>query len=385
MTGNNGEIRPLKIDIPQSQLDDLKTRLSLARFPENAPTDGWRQGIPLDYVRELTAYWHDSYDWRRCEKALNGYHHFITKIDGLDIHFMHIKSPRKDAKPLILTHGWPGSFIEFMDVIGPLSDPDTHNQPDAPAFDLVIPSLPGYGFSGKPTEAGWGAERTAKAWDVLMTRLGYDRYFAQGGDWGLLVTCMIGVQNQGHCAGIHVNLVVVGPPNEDIIQSLTPKEAASIAHFTKYQQEGAGYAEIQRTKPQTLGYALADSPVGQMAWIIEKFQGWTDESENSPEKKFTRDHLLDNVMIYWLTNSGASSARFYWESFGNPNLDKIHIPSGCSIFPNELMSPSRRWAEMRFKNLSYWSDAEQGGHFAAMEQSEIFIEEIRNCFSTMTL
>lgn len=378
----NDAIRPFKIDIAQSQIDDLNTRLSMARFPEKSPADGWEQGIPLDYMRELTDYWRGEYDWRRCEKTLNQYDHFLTEIDGLDIHFMHIKSPRSDAKPMIMTHGWPGSILEFIDVIEPLTNP---SDADTPAYHLVIPSLPGYGFSGRPADTGWGAERTAKAWDVLMVRLGYNRYFAQGGDWGSLVTCMLGVQNQGHCAGIHINLVVVGPPSEDIVQTLTPDEMASLAHFAKYQTQGAGYAEIQRTKPQTLGYALSDSPTGQMAWIVEKFHGWSGQNHGTPEAKFSRDHLIDNVMIYWLTNSAASSARFYWESFGNPNIDPIHIPSGCSIFPHEIMTPSKRWAQTRFKDLRYYGVANDGGHFAAMEQPEIFVHEIRQCFANMSL
>lgn len=378
----NDAIRPFEISIPQSQLDDVQNRLAHTRLPEAATADGWEQGVPLDYMRALTAYWRDEYDWRRCENALNRYDHFITEIDGLDIHFMHIKSPRSDAKPMIMTHGWPGSILEFMDVIEPLTNPSDN---DAPAFHLVLPSLPGYGFSGKPSETGWGAERTAKAWDVLMVRLGYDRYFAQGGDWGSLVTCAIGVQDRGHCSALHVNLVVVGPPSDAILQSLTPDEMASLAHFGEYQSKGSGYAEIQRTKPQTLGYALADSPVGQMAWIVEKFQGWSDVQADNPEASFSRDRLLDNVMLYWLTNSAASSARFYWESFANPNIDPIHIPSGCSIFPHEIMAPSRRWAETRFKNLSYWGEAKEGGHFAAMEQPEIFVDEICGCFSKLSL
>ena len=378
----NDEIRPFEISISQSALDDLQLRLANARFPEASPVDGWEQGIPLDYVQQLASYWRDTYDWRKCESALNQYDHFLTEIDGLDIHFMHITSPRSDARPLIMTHGWPGSILEFMDVIEPLTNP---SDSDTPAYHLIIPSLPGYGFSGRPTETGWGAERIAKAWDILMLRLGYDRYFAQGGDWGSLVTCMIGVQNHGHCAGLHVNLIVVGPPNEEIIQNLSPTEMASLADFTDYQSKGAGYAEIQRTKPQTLGYALADSPVGQMAWIIEKFQGWTDAKADNPEAAFDRDRLLDNVMLYWLTNSGASSARFYWESFASPNIEPIHIPSGCSIFPHEFLRPSRRWAETRFKNLSYWGEAEKGGHFAAMEQPAIFVNEIRACFDNMSL
>ena len=377
-------IQDFKIDISKKELDDLDIRLRHIRWPDPEPVDDWSQGIPLDYVKTVAGYWRTEYDWRHCQDALNQYTHHMTEIDGVDIHFMHIRSPEENARPMIMTHGWPGSIIEFMDVIGPLTDPVAHGGDAKDAYHLVIPSLPGYGFSGKPTETGWGAERIAAAWDVLMQRLGYDRYFAQGGDWGALVTSAIGVQDKGHCAGIHVNLVVVGPPPEAVMTSPTAEEQASLAHFAAYQTEGAGYAEIQRTKPQTLGYGLADSAVGQMAWIIEKFQGWT-EAGTVPDESFDCDRLLDNVMIYWLNNAGASSARLYRESFGNPNTDPITIPSGCSIFPNEIMAPSRRWAEKRFKNLKYWGEAERGCHFAAMEVPELFVQEVRSCFSEMEL
>lgn len=377
-------IRDYKIDIQQTVLDDLQARLAMTRFPDKEPVDDWSQGIPLAYVEDVAAYWRDSYDWRRCEKALNQYPHYITEIDGVDIHFMHIRSPEPDARPLLMTHGWPGSIIEFMDVIGPLTDPVAHGGEAKDAYHLVTPSLPGYGFSGKPTKTGWGIETIAKAWDILMTRLGYDRYFAQGGDWGALVTSTIGVQNLGHCAGIHINLVVVGAPPEEVMKNPTPEEQASFKRFAAYQTQGGGYAEIQRTKPQTLGYGLADSPVGQMAWVLEKFQGWADGG-SSPDDSFDRDRLLDNVMLYWLNNAGASSARLYQESFAGPNVNPVEMPSGCSIFPNEIMTPSRRWAEQRFKNLLYWSEPDKGGHFAAMEVPEIFLQEVRGCFGNMQL
>ncbi len=378
------DIRDFQIDIPQSALDDLQVRLESVRWPDPEPVDDWSQGIPLAYVQQVTDYWRESYDWRRCEVALNQYSHHTTAIDGVDIHFMHIRSPEADARPLIMTHGWPGSIVEFMDVIGPLTDPVAHGGDAGDAYHLVIPSLPGYGFSGKPTETGWGAEKIAHVWDVLMTRLGYDRYFAQGGDWGALVTSAIGVQNIGHCAGIHINLVVVGTPPDEVMKNPTPEEQASLARFTEYQTQGGGYAEIQRTKPQTLGYGLADSPVGQMAWVLEKFQGWSDGAM-TPDDSFDRDRLLDNIMLYWLNNAGASSARLYRESFGNPNVDPVDLATGCSIFPNEIMAPSRRWAEQRFKNLQYWGEADKGGHFAAMEVPELFINEVRGCFGQMEL
>ena len=380
----SNEIRDFRIDIPKTALDDLDIRLRHVRWPDPEPVDDWSQGIPLDYVKTIVDHWRTSYDWKRCQDALNQYSHHLTEIDGVDIHFMHIRSPETDARPLIMTHGWPGSIIEFMDVIGPLTDPVAYGGEAKDAYHLVLPSLPGYGFSGKPTTTGWGLEKIAKAWDTLMTRLGYDRYFAQGGDWGGMVTSVIGAQNLGHCAGVHVNLVVVGQPSEEIMTNPTPQEQASLAHFALYQSQGAGYAEIQRTRPQTLGYGLADSPVGQMAWIMEKFQGWSDDAK-APDENFDCDHLLDNVMIYWLNIAGASSARLYRESFGAPNVDPVTIPSGCSIFPNEIITPSRRWAEQRFKDLRHWGEPEKGGHFAAMEVPELFVQEVRSCFGAMEL
>lgn len=378
------EIRDFSIDISKPELDDLDIRLRHTRWPDPEPVDDWSQGIPLDYVKSLADYWRSDYDWGRCQAALSQYPHHVTTIDGVAIHFMHVRSPEPGARPMIMTHGWPGSIVEFMDVIGPLTDPVAHGGNAEDAYHLVIPSLPGYGFSGKPEVTGWGAEKIAASWDELMQRLGYDRYFAQGGDWGALVTSAMGVQNLGHCAAIHINLVVVGAPPAEMMKDLTAEEQASLARFAAYQTQGAGYAEIQRTKPQTLGYGLADSPVGQMAWIVEKFQGWSDGA-HTPDDSFDRDRLLDNVMLYWLNNAGASSARLYRESFGDPNMDPILMPSGCSIFPNEIMTPSRRWAETRFKDLRYWGEPERGGHFAAMEVPELFVTEVRSCFQEMQL
>ncbi len=378
------EIRDFKVDIPKKELNDLDIRLRHIRWPDPEPVDDWSQGIPLDYVRKVSNYWRNEYDWSRCQDALNKYPHHLTEIDGVDIHFMHIRSPEAEARPVIMTHGWPGSIVEFMEVIGPLTDPVAHGGEAKDAYHLVIPSLPGYGFSGKPRETGWGIEKIAKVWDELMGRLGYDRYFAQGGDWGGMTTSVIGAQNLGRCAGIHVNFVIVGPPSAEIMKNPTKQEQSALAHFADYQSQGAGYGEIQRTKPQTLGYGLADSPVGQMAWILEKFQGWSDSS-TTPDDSFDRDRLLDNVMLYWLNNAGASSARLYRESFGNPNVDPITMPSACSVFPNEIVAPSRRWAEQRFKNIRYWNEPERGGHFAAMEVPNIFVDEVRSGFREMEL
>jgi epoxide hydrolase len=365
--------RPFKIDIPESQLDDLRARLALARFPEKETVADWDQGIPLAYVKDVAAYWAEGYDWRRCEATMNALPNFLIELDGLDIHFIHVRSANRQARPLLLTHGWPGSVLEFMDVIGPLSDD----------FHLVIPSLPGYAFSGKPSETGWGIDRIARVWNDLMLALGYSRYFAQGGDWGSAITSEIGSQNLGYCAGIHVNMVV-GPLPSPLPDDLTDFEKAALARASWYQEKDTGYSIQQSTRPQTLGYGLADSPVGQMAWILEKFHGWTD-CNGDPESVISRDHLLDNVMLYWLTNSAASSARLYWHSFRTFRGSEVHIPAGCSLYPMELFRLSRRWAEKRYTNIVHWNELPKGGHFAAMEQPELFVSELRTCFNAMTL
>ncbi len=380
-------VRDLTIDIGEDVLDDLKARLALTRFPDKETVDDWDQGIPLAYVEELVAYWRDSYDWRRCEAALNAYPNHLVEIDGVDIHCLHIRSKEAGARPLLLTHGWPGSVLEFMDVIGPLTDPVAHGGTAEDAYHLVIPSLPGYGFSGKPKVTGWSIEKIAETWHELMTALGYDAWFAQGGDWGAMVTSAIGAQDKGGCKGIHVNMIVAAPPPE-VMQDPTEEEKAAMARLALYRAKGAGYSSQQSTKPQTLGYALADSPSGQMAWIVEKFHDWSDcgpENGGHPENVFSRDHLLDNVMLYWLNNAGASSGRLYWHSFAQPNLDPITIPSGCSLFPHEIMRASRRWAETRFKNIVHFNSVERGGHFAAMERPEAFVGEVRACFAQMSL
>lgn len=365
--------RPFTVDIPGSALDDLKARLALTRYPEKETVDDWGQGIPLAYVREIADYWRTGYDWRRCEARLNAVPNFLIELEGLDIHFIHVRSANPDARPLLLTHGWPGSVLEFLGVIGPLSED----------FHIVIPSLPGYAFSGKPAETGWGVDRIARVWNQLMLALGYDRYFAQGGDWGSAVTSEIGSQNLGNCAGIHLNMVVGALP-QPLPDDLTPFEIAALARMQWYQDKDTGYSIQQATRPQTLGYGLADSPVGQMAWILEKFHGWTDCCE-SPESVISRDHLLDNVMLYWLTNSAASSARLYWHSFRKFRGGEVSLPTGCSLFPMELFRLSRRWAEMRYKQIVYWNELPKGGHFAALEQPELFVQELRACFKAMKL
>jgi len=373
------QIKEFKINIPESELADLKLRLTLTRFPEKETPEDWSQGTPLSYVESLRDYWLNDYNWKEREKLLNQWPGFTTNIQDLDIHFLHIRSKHECARPLILTHGWPGSIVEFQKVIAPLTDPTAHGGNATDAFHLVCPSLPGFGFSGKPTTPGWNIEKIAGAWNDLMKRLGYDEYYAQGGDWGSIVTTMIGVQNLGNCKAIHVNMPIVGP-DPDTMDDLSELEQSSLAGLKFYQDHDSGYSKQQSTRPQTLGYGLADSPMGQAAWIIEKFYQWMD-CDGHPENIVSRDELLDNIMMYWATNSGASSARIYWESFGKGmSYDPLEIPVGCSIFPKEIFRTSERWAKKRFTNLIHFEVLDKGGHFAAFEQPNTFVEQVRACF-----
>jgi pimeloyl-ACP methyl ester carboxylesterase len=379
------EVRPFRIDIPEDQLVDLKRRLRATRWPEAETPDDWSQGIPLAYVQEVCAYWAERYDWRATEARLNRFPQFVTTIDGVDIHGLHVRSPHAEAVPLVMTHGWPGSIVEFHKVIAPLADPTAHGGSAADAFHVVCPSLPGYGFSGKPTRPGWGVAKIAAAWDTLMTRLGYARYVAQGGDWGSTITTAIGMQNLGHCIGIHVNMPLAGVTKESLANP-TERERRAIEGSRHYREWDSGYSKQQSTRPQTLGYGLVDSPAGQAAWILEKFWSWTD-CHGHPENALSRDELLDNVMLYWLTASGASSARLYWESFGkefgNAPEGGVMLPTGCSIFPREIVPTPRSWAEKRYRNIVYWNELDRGGHFAAFEQPALFVEELRACFRRM--
>jgi pimeloyl-ACP methyl ester carboxylesterase len=373
------DIRAFKIDIPQSSLADLKARLAMTRFPEKETPTDWSQGVPLAYMREIRDYWANAYDWRRAEARINAFPQYQTTIDGLDIHFIHVRSPSPHARPLVLTHGWPGSILEFLKVIGPLTDPAAHGGDAADAFHVVCPALPGYGFSGKPTTTGWGVEKIADTWATLMARLGYESYFAQGGDWGSAVTTAIGIRDTAHCKGIHVNMVSARP---DPLDNLSELEQRGLAGMKHYQDWDSGYSKQQSTRPQTLGYGLVDSPIGQAAWILEKFWAWTD-CNGHPENALTRDEMLDNIMLYWLTGSAASSARLYWESFGVFSAGEVQTPTGCSIFPKEIFVCSKRWAGNRYKNIVYWNELDKGGHFAAFEQPELFVQELRNCFRLM--
>ncbi len=373
-------IRPFRIEASDDQLDDLRRRLRATRWPEAELVGDWSQGTPLAYVQEVCAYWAEKYDWRERERRLNALPQFRTDVEGLGIHFYHVRSPHADALPIVITHGWPGSVVEFQKVMAPLADPTAHGGDAADAFHVVCPSLPGYGFSDKPTARGCGVERIADLWAALMARLGYGRYVAQGGDWGAMVTTHIGLRDPTHCAGIHLNMPVVAP-DPATMSSLTPAEQSALAGMAEYGESDSGYSKQQSTRPQTVGYGLVDSPAGQAAWILEKFWKWTD-CNGHPENVLTRDELIDNLMLYWIPATGASSARLYWESFRpqTQTLDSVAIATGCSIFPKEIFRSSRRWAEKRFTNLVYWNELERGGHFAAFEQPAAFVNELRACF-----
>jgi epoxide hydrolase len=372
------ELKPFRIDVPSDVLDDLHTRLAHTRWPEAECVDDWSQGIPLAYTRELAAYWADGYNWRSREAALNRFDQFTTEIDGLDIHFIHQRSPHEDALPVVITHGWPGSIVEFHKVIEPLVNPASGRAEDA--FHVVCPSLPGYGFSGKPSETGWGVGKIAQAWETLMLRLGYHRYGAQGGDWGAAVTTQIG-RNRGHCVGIHLNMPIARPAAGSG-GDLTEDEQQALTAYAQHRQWGTGYSKQQSTRPQTLGYGLVDSPVGQLAWIVEKFWAWTD-CDGHPENALSRDELLDNVMLYWATGSGASSARLYWESFNSFIADgRVELATGVAAFPKEILRTPRRWCEAAY-NITHWSTMPRGGHFAAFEQPDLFVDDVRAFFATV--
>ncbi|GCA96619.1 epoxide hydrolase [Mycolicibacterium sp. NCC-Tsukiji] len=374
------DIAPFQIAVPDAVLDDLRHRLTNTRWPEAECVDDWSQGIPLGYTRDLAAYWADGYDWRAREAALNRFDQYVTEIDGLDIHFIHQRSPHPEALPLIITHGWPGSIAEFQKVIGPLTDPTAHGGRAEDAFHVVCPSLPGYGFSGKPAATGWGVERTAQAWDDLMVRLGYPRYGAQGGDWGGAVTTQIG-RNVGHCIAIHTNMPM-GRPAAGTTE-LTAEEQHALAALKRYQDVDSGYAKQQSTRPQTIGYGLVDSPVAQLAWIVEKFWSWTDH-DGDVESALSRDEMLDDVMIYWATATGASSARLYWESFRvfGGARQKVELPTGVASFPKEILRAPRSWCESGY-NITHWTTMPRGGHFAAFEQPELFVDDVRTFFATV--
>ncbi|RVT90545.1 epoxide hydrolase [Sphingomonas crocodyli] len=368
-------IQPLRLAVPQQQLDDLAARLDMTRWPDRETGEGWFQGVPLDEMKALCNHWRHHYDWRRCEAEINRRGSSTTTIDGLAIHFLHIRSAEPSATPLLLTHGWPGSIVEFLKVIDALADPVRHGGEAADAFHLVIPSIPGYGFSDKPRERGWNIERIARAWAVLMERLGYADYIAQGGDWGAGISQAMGAQAPAGLAAIHLNLPL-GFPSEAERGALDPAETAVIAQFTDHQLYNRAYSEVQRTKPQSLGYGLADSPVAQAAWIYEKFFLWTD-CGGHPTHVLHYDEILDNIMLYWLTNSGTSAARLYHESSTNFAGHQVTIPVGVSSFPKEILRSTRKWTERLYPRFVSWTEPARGGHFAAFEQPDLFVDELR--------
>jgi pimeloyl-ACP methyl ester carboxylesterase len=372
-----GQIEGFHIEYGNDAIDDLRDRLGRTRWPEKETVDDWSQGIPLSYVQELCRYWADGYDFGLAQARLNAFPHYRSVIDGLGIHFIHARSPHAGALPLVLTHGWPGSVVEFLAVIDGLTGPDD----PADAFHVVVPSLPGYGWSDKPTTTGWNVPRIALAWDQLMGRLGYQRYGAQGGDWGAMVTTSLAQQVPNHLVGIHVNLALLAldqVPKDD----LTATEQSALARAGEVSTWLIGYATQQSTRPQTLGYGLADSPAGQCAWIAEKFHDWTD-CDGHPEKALSKDQMLDNISVYWFTATAVSSARLYWESLQQIDYSEVPAPSGVSVFPHELLVVSRRWAETRFTDLRWFGELDRGGHFAAFERPSAFLDEVRGFFRTV--
>lgn len=374
------KIQTYRLDIAQSELDDLTARLRAARWPESETVQDWSQGVPSTYHREFCDYWANHYDWYATQNRLNRFDQFKTSLDGLRIHFIHVKSPHAQARPLLITHGWPGSLVEFHKIIGPLTDPEAYGGDPKDACHVICPSLPGYGFSDKPGQPGWDVPRIALAWDQLMQRLGYEAFFAQGGDWGAGVTLTMAAQNLGRCQSIHINMPTAGP-SQATLDHPTAEDKRALKRIEYFQRWGAGYHKQQSTRPQTLGYSLADSPVAQAAWILEKFHAWTD-CDGHPENVLSRDELIDNIMFYWLTNSGASSARLYWETFipraERIRLGPISMPVGVSVFPEEIMAGPRTWSEKLLPNIVYWQEVDKGGHFAAFEQPERFVQEVRN-------
>jgi pimeloyl-ACP methyl ester carboxylesterase len=375
------EIHPFEIRVEDAVLEDLQDRLARTRFPDQIEGTGWEYGIPTDYLRELVEHWREKYDWRAQEARLNELEHFRTSIDGQSVHFIHARSPHEDALPLLLTHGWPGSIVEFLDVIPRLTDPEAYGGEATDAFHVVAPSLPGYGFSEPTRTTGWDPWRIARAFVELMDRVGYSRYGAQGGDWGAQVTMRIGALDTDHCLGIHLNMAFADPPAEMVV--LTDEDKADLAAMQQFMREESAYAMEQSTKPQTVGVGLNDSPAGLLAWIVEKLRTWSD-CDGDPESVFTRDQMITNVMTYWVTQNITSSARLYWElqHSGERSPERIEVPTGIASYPKEVIRFPRPWIEQRF-NVTHWADMPRGGHFAAMEQPELFVDDVRKFFRTV--
>ena len=375
-------IEPFRVSIPEEAVADLHRRLDAARFPDQIPGTHWDYGAELETVRELVAYWRNEFDWSAVEDEINALDHFRTTIDGQSIHFVHARSAVPDAMPLVISHGWPGTVVEFLKVLGPLTDPESYGGRPEDAFHVICPPLPGYGFSEPTRTTGWDAIRMADAFAVLMARLGYDGYGAQGGDWGALITTQMGLRHPDHCRGIHLNMPLATPQSD--VESLTEAEQAALADMAHFNRMETGYQMIQGTRPQTLGFGLNDSPAGLAAWILEKFRAWSDCGDDV-YSSFTRDELLANISVYWFTGTITSSTRLYYEvtQGGRMSLDnRVEVPTGVARFPKEVMRFPRRWVEGHY-NVTHWTDMPRGGHFAAMEVPDLFIEDVRRFFATL--
>lgn len=383
-------MRPFQVDIPESELDDLRGRLAATRWPDAGPGSGWSRGVPLDYLQELAEYWRTGFDWRAAEAKLNAFPQFVTEIDGAAVHFVHVRSRHAGARPIILTHGWPGSVLEFLDLIGPLTDPEAHGGTAQDAFHVVIPTIPGFGFSGPTGQPGWNVARVARAWADLMRSLGYDQYIAQGGDWGKVISLELGLADAEHAAGVHINMLVTFPPDPAAVASLDAGDLERLGHGARFAEDGIGWQKIQSTRPQTLAYALTDSPVGQLAWIVEKFYEWTGAVER-PEEVIDRDTILAIVTLYWLTATAGSSAQIYYETtpttadfigtWGGPW--NLAMPVAVAVFPHDATRPIRTFAEKALPTLTQWTEHPDGGHFAALEQPAALVADIRTFARTL--
>jgi pimeloyl-ACP methyl ester carboxylesterase len=380
-------VRPFRIETPQSDLDDLNDRLTRTRWPGELPGVGWARGVPAAYLRELAEYWRDEFDWRAMESRLNELPQFITEIDGANVHFVHVTSPEPDATPLLITPGWPSSFVEYLDVIGPLTDPRAHGGDPADAFHVVIPAIPGYGFSGPTRETGWDHYRVARAWRELMARLGYERYVAQGGDWGMMVSLELGMADPEHVAGVHLNTLATFPPDDPAeLAQLGEAEMARIGRLVYFDRELSAYLKLLATRPQTVAYGLTDSPVGQLAWIMEKYREWTG-SRSVPEDAVNRDLMLANVTVYWLTATAGSSAQLYYESLDRDSDNlvgswggpwELAMPAGIAVFAHDVVLPLRRFADRVLPTITHWSEFDRGGHYPALEEPDLYVTDVRD-------
>ena len=390
---NDASVRPFRVDVPEAQLVDLRTRIAATRWPDRETVNDSAQGVQLARLQSLARYWGNGYDWRKVEAKLNALPEFVTTIDGVDIQFIHVRSREPDAMPLVLTHGWPGSPLEFIKSIGPLTDPVAHGGRAEDAFDVVIPAIPGYGFSGKPSDPGWNPDRVAKAWDVLMKRLGYTHYVSQGGDHGSVISDALARQAPQGLLGIHLNMPATIPANlvkginsgDPAPANLSADERRAYGQLSTFFGRNAAYGAMMVTRPQTIGYSLSDSPAGMAAWMYEKIAEWTD-SEGDPERVLGRDEILDDLTLYWVTNTGASSSRFYWENNNNnfsadaQKTASISVPVAVTVFPREIYRAPRSWTAQAYPSLYYFHEASKGGHFAAWEQPQLFSEELREAF-----